>query len=84
MTELPTDVPAAALTAKDLRRKRVDRTPVLWRRMGVIGTVERVARDGSWADMVWTTGSSFDLIERTDASWTKRQPLDRIEEWEHA
>lgn len=58
-----------------LRFKAIDKTPVLWRQMGVKGVVGRVARDGSWADMEWRQG---------DYTWRKRQPLDRLDEWEHA
>ena len=60
-----------------LRMKAKDKTPVLWPEMKVMGYVTRVARDGSWADMVWSQGPY-------GYPWSKRQPLDRLAEWQHA
>jgi hypothetical protein len=63
------------MTLRHLRIKAIDRTPVFWPEMKVMGTVTRVARDGSWADMIWSQGSYV--------SWRKRQSLDRLAEWQH-
>lgn len=48
------------------------------------GVVTRVARDGSWADMIWWQGPPR-LGEPPDwvPQWRKRQPLGRLDEWEH-
>ena len=69
-----------ALTANDLRRKARDGTPVLWPGMAV-GYVTRVARDGTWADMVWAR--TWPDLTGGVRTWRKRQPLDRIGEWRH-
>lgn len=67
------------MTLETLRRKRVDGSPVLWQ--GCYGKVIRVARDGSWADMEWAS-SMQSFIVRSDM-WRKRQPLDRLSDWQH-
>lgn len=67
------------MTLETLRRKRADGSPVFW--MGCYGRVMRIARDGSWADIEWYSGA-WEFIRRTDG-WSKRQPLDRLADWQH-
>jgi hypothetical protein len=73
------------MTLAHLRHKVRDRTPVWWPQMQAAGWVTRVARDGSWADMVWSHDWPPGLDMPRDP-WTAlrvRQPLDRIAEWQH-
>jgi hypothetical protein len=67
------------VTTEMLRRKRVDGSPVFW--LGCYGRVIRVARDGSWADVEWAS-SMWAFIAGGD-TWRKRQPLDRLIDWQH-
>lgn len=73
------------MTIEQLRHKVRDRTPVWWRAMGNTGWVTRVATSGDWADMVWCCGRYARLNGPPDHAyaWRKRQPLDRIGDWEH-
>jgi hypothetical protein len=68
----------------ELRCKRIDGTPVLWRSMKTYGVVTRVARDGSWADMQWWKGPPcLGGPPVGYPTWRKRQPLKCLEVWEH-
>jgi len=58
------------MTLDQLRAARANSLPVAWN--GTRGYVLRVARDGTWADMIWHRGV---------ATWHKRQPLDRLADW---
>ena len=72
------------MTVDELRKKRADGTPVLWRSQKAYGIVTRVAADGSWADMIWWQGPpSLGSPPSGYLSWHKRQPLVRLAEWEH-
>jgi len=61
------------VTLERLRQKRAEGSFVRW--WNATGYIVRIARDGSWADMLWFEG---------DARWSKRQSLARLSDWAEA
>lgn len=74
------------VTLEQLRRKRVDGTPLAWDAYSAYGWVTRVARNGAWADMIWAHCCPPTLNGPPDwaTQWRKRQPLDRLADWRDA
>lgn len=73
------------MTLERLRQKSADGTPVLWPGMRTYGIVTRVARDGSWADMVWWQGPArLGSPPPGYPCWSKRTALGQLDDWEDA
>lgn len=69
------------MTLDELRQARDRGAYVSW--SGCIGLVQRIAKDGTWADMRWAV-SADSLYRPEPFSWSKRQPLRQLSQWKLA